>query len=48
MVEDTRFETYGVDVIFSDMTSLLNFIKIYEFVQSYWGVGHKTDEQTAW
>jgi hypothetical protein len=26
-------ETYGVEVIFNGMSTLLNFIKIYQFVQ---------------
>jgi hypothetical protein len=34
---------YGVEVNFNDMTSLLNFIKIYQLVQSYWGEGGQTD-----
>jgi hypothetical protein len=35
---------YGVEVIFNGMTSLLNFIKIYQLVQKLLGGGH-TDRQ---
>jgi hypothetical protein len=38
MVAATAFKNYGVEVTFSDMTSLLNFIKIYQLVQKLiWG-----------
>jgi hypothetical protein len=38
---------YGVDVTFNDMTSLLNFIKIYQLIQSYYGgTDRRTDGQT--
>jgi hypothetical protein len=46
---------YGVEVIFSYMTSLLNFMKIYEFVQSLLVKGAtdrqtdvRTDRQSGW
>jgi hypothetical protein len=38
---------YGVEVTFNGMTSLLNFIKIYQFVQKLLGDTHtQTDGQT--
>jgi hypothetical protein len=30
-----EFKEYGVEVTFSGMTSLLNFMKIYQLFQSY-------------
>jgi hypothetical protein len=39
---------YGVDVTFNGMTSLLNFIKIYQLVQKLLGATHRqTDRQTG-
>jgi hypothetical protein len=36
---------YGIEVIFNGMTSLLNFIKIYQLVQKLLG-GTQTGRQT--
>jgi hypothetical protein len=39
---------YSVEVTFNDMTSLLNFTKIYQLVQKLLGGGHRqTDRQTG-
>jgi hypothetical protein len=41
---------YGVEVTFSGMTSLLNFIKIYQLVQKLlegWHTDRRTDRQTG-
>jgi hypothetical protein len=40
-------EKYGVEVIFNRMTSLLNFIKIYQLVQKLLGGDTQTDRQTG-
>jgi len=39
-------KNYGVEVTFNGMTSLLNFIKIYQLVQKL--IGGQTDTQTGW
>jgi hypothetical protein len=39
---------YGVEVTFNGITSLLNFIKIYQLVQKLLGGGTQTDGQTDW
>jgi hypothetical protein len=39
---------YGVEVTFKGMTSLLNFIKIYQLVQKLLGGDTQTDRQTDW
>jgi len=39
-------KNYGVEVIFNGMTSLLNFIKIYQLVQKLIGGGGQTHRQT--
>jgi hypothetical protein len=44
MVEATGLKIYGVEVTLNDMTSLLNFIKIYQLVQNL--IGGQTDTQT--
>jgi hypothetical protein len=37
-------KNYGIDVTFNDMTSLLNFIKIFQLVQKLmWGTDRHTD-----
>jgi hypothetical protein len=39
---------YGFEVTFNGMTSLLNFIKIYQLVQKLFGGTHRqTDRQTG-
>jgi hypothetical protein len=38
---------YGIEVTFSDMTSLLNFIKIYELVQTLLGGTHRQTDRQA-
>jgi hypothetical protein len=43
-----EIKKYGVEVTFNGMTSLLNFIKIYQFVQKLLGGTHKhTDRQAG-
>jgi hypothetical protein len=46
MLEGTGLKKYGIEVTFNGMTSLLNFIKIYQLVQKLLGGGH-TDRQTG-
>jgi hypothetical protein len=38
---------YGIKVTFNGMTSLLNFIKIYQLVQKLLGGDTQTDRQTG-
>jgi hypothetical protein len=48
LIESCSIKKYGVEVIFNGMTSLLNFIKIYQFVNKLLGGTHKqTDRQTG-
>jgi hypothetical protein len=48
MVEDMGLKKYGVEVSSDGMTSLLNFIKIYQLVQKLLGGGGgDTDRQTG-
>jgi hypothetical protein len=46
MVKGTGLKKYGVEVIFNGMTSLLNFIKIFQLVQKLLGGDIQTDGQT--
>jgi hypothetical protein len=48
MVEGTEIKRYGFEVTFNGMTSLPNFIKIYQLVQKLLGGGEhrQTDRQT--
>jgi hypothetical protein len=41
-----QHKNYGVEVTFNGMTTVLNFIKIFQFVQKVIGGGGA--EQTAW
>jgi hypothetical protein len=48
MVEDTGLKMYGFEVTFNGMTSLLNFIKIYQLVQKLLGGTQTEDGHTDW
>jgi hypothetical protein len=45
MVTATAFRNHGVEVAFSGMTSLQNFIKVYQLVQKL--MGGQTDRQDS-
>jgi hypothetical protein len=46
MVEVTGLKKYGIEVTFDRMTSLLNFIKIYQLVQKLLVGDTQTDRRT--
>jgi hypothetical protein len=46
MVEHYGITKFGVEVTFNSMTSLMNFIKIYQLVQKVLGMDTQTDGQT--
>jgi hypothetical protein len=46
MVEGTGLKKYSFEVTFNGMTSLLNFIKIYQLVQKLLGGDTQTDIRT--